>query len=452
MSIRRSWLPVLAALFCCVVAGCSRRSTLMPWPPITDPVVFGDAFGKNIGFQAFAGSKLTGLSIDSTTKYQGAASIKLTVPAPGDPTGGYTGGALLTPANRVRDLSGYNALTFFVKASRPVNFDVAGLGNDNTGTSRFTAQRIAIPITTAWTQVYIPIPLPARLEAEGGMFFFAEGPQSGVGLTMWIDEVRFVNTPLITNPRPTLAPLSLSTLVGSTVSLFGATRTTFNVGGVDQIVTHLPGYFTFESSNPLVASVDGSIIHVQSPGSSSISAKLGSVPVTGVVTLSSTAPPTVGPPNPLPPAADVLSLFSNTYPNATVDTWSANWDQADVSDILVAGNPAKVYTNLLFAGIEFITHPIDASSMTHVHLDVWTPGGTVFRVKLVQFTTDGSFESESELQFNTGTTPSFSPGAWVGLDIPLANFAALTGRDRLSQLILSGDMRTAFVDNVYFHK
>lgn len=454
MSFRRSWFPLVAAFSLLWVGGCARKSTLEPLPPITDPLVFRDGFGANVGFQAFLGSKLDGLSVDSTVHYLGTASLKATVPNPNDPTGGYTGGAFVT--SRARDLSGYNALSFYVKANRPITLDVAGLGNDNTGNSRLTAQRANIPVTTGWTQVLIPIPLPAKLNDEAGMFFFAEGPENGVGLTLWFDEVQFVNTASVTNPRPVLVAQTIDALVGATVSLGSATRTTFNILGADQSVTHLPAYFTFESTNPSVATVTDQGVQIGSAGSAVISARLGTLAAPASITVNATAPPVVAAPTPTLLAADVISLFSGSYPNVAVDTWSANWDQANVADVQIAGNPTKVYTSLVFSGIEFTTSPVNATAMTHFHLDVWTPGGTTLKVKLVDFGADGIFslddDSEYELTFNAASSPPLSVGTWASLDIPLAQFSGLLERGHLAQLVFSGDTRTLFVDNVYFHK
>ena len=80
--------------------------------------------------------------------------------------------------------------------------------------------------------------------------------------------------------------------------------------------------------------------------------------------------PTAAAPTPTRLAADVISLFSNTYTNVPVDTWSAGFDLADVADVKIAGNDIKKYTNLQFAGIEFMSRQINATSMTHFHLDV----------------------------------------------------------------------------------
>ncbi|MEQ1832740.1 MAG: hypothetical protein ABL977_06755 [Candidatus Eisenbacteria bacterium] len=458
MSIRRNWSTALAVLGCATLAfltaGCSRTSSLTPWPPITDPLVFGDTFGSEVIFQAFGGSKLDGLRIVSDTTHSGTGAMRLTVPAPGDPSGGYTGGALTT--TRERDLSGYNAITFWVLANRPVTLDVAGLGNDNTGTSHFTAQRSAIPVTRTWTQVWVPIPDPAKLSNEGGMFFFAMGPQGGAGLTVWIDDVQFVNTGVVTNPRPVLAAQTISSLVGAVLNLGSATRTVFSINGTDQTVTHSPAYFTYASSDPSVASVNEfGDVRILSSGSSQISARLGSTPVPGVVTVNASAPPEIAAPTPTLPANQVVSVYSNAYSNATVDTWSANWDQADVADVNIGGNPAKAYTNMVFAGVETLTHPVNASGMTAFHVDLWTPGGSRFLIKLVDVGADGVLggfdDSDFELEVNATTTPALATGSWVSLDIPLSRFTGLLEYGHIAQLVWSGDTRTVFIDNVYFH-
>ncbi len=79
---------------------------------------------------------------------------------------------------------------------------------------------------------------------------------------------------------------------------------------------------------------------------------------------------------PAHPAEDVISLFSDAYEDVAVGSWSTDWDRADAADVEIAGNAVKRYSNLRFAGIDFGGQPIDASDMTHIHLDVWTPNPT----------------------------------------------------------------------------
>lgn len=435
-------------------AGCTRdESHFQPVPPNTDPVVFSDGFAGGVDFQAFLGSDFTALSVDSEERFQGAASLKVTVPSPGNPSAGYAGGAF--PTNSARDLSGYNALTFWAKASRTATLDIAGFGNDNTGTSLYEASWSAIPLTTTWTRFVLPIPLPEKLNSERGLFFFAEGPEQGAGYELWFDEIRFDRVDTVSDPRPSILSQTVGTFVGASVNITGA-RTVFDVGGTDEAVDHSANYMTFFSSADSVATVENGTIVVKGGGTATITAKLGDVDAAGAVTLNVTASPTEAAPTPTLAAADVVSLFSNVYSNATVDTWSADWDRADVSDLRIGGNDVKAYTNLLFAGVEFLSAPLDASEMTHFHADLWIPRGTVFRVKLVDFGADGEFgggdDREHELTFNAGSTPPLDTETWVGLEVPLSAFTGLTTRGHLAQLIFSGDSGTVYLDNIYFHK
>jgi hypothetical protein len=165
--------------------------------------------------------------------------------------------------------------------------------------------------------------------------------------------------------------------------------------------------------------------------------------------------PETAAPTPGYAADDVISLFSNAYTNVTVDTWSADWDQADMADVQIAGNDVKRYTNLNYAGIEFTSATINAAEMNYFHIDIWTPdqlaADKVFKVKLVDFGADGAWSGgddvEHELAFDNLTT-----GQWISLHIPLSDFTALTTKEHLAQLIISGDPNTVYVDNVFFSK
>ncbi|MBW6515561.1 MAG: hypothetical protein K0B81_02960 [Candidatus Cloacimonetes bacterium] len=171
------------------------------------------------------------------------------------------------------------------------------------------------------------------------------------------------------------------------------------------------------------------------------------------------AEPTEPAPTPTVDPAYVISLFSNAYDDVHVDTWSAEWDDADVTDIQIEGVDTKLYTNLVYAGIEFVSQTIDATGMTHFHMDIWTPDPTdlpaVFKIKLVDFGADGVWgggdDVEHELTFDATTTPPLVSESWISFDIPLSDFVNLTTTGHLAQLIISGDPNTVYVDNVYFY-
>ncbi len=415
--------------------------------------IFDESLGAGIDYQAFAGSKVDAVTVDTNESHTGSASLRVTVPAVGDPSGTYAGGAFVS--GTAHDLSSYDALVFWAKASRPITLDIAGLGNDNTGTSKYTASRSAIPLTTTWARYVLPIPLAAKLTAERGLFFFAEGPEGGAGSTVWLDDVVFDHTGLVSNPRPAIATATLSAAIGSAVAVSG-TRVTFLADGSDATIDAMPGYFTFASSDESVVTVNNGTLQVVGAGTAVITARLGTVDATGALTVNAEPAPTAAPPRPTASAANVISLLSDAYTNVPVDTWSATWDQADVADVTIGSDHVKKYTNLVYAGVEFIAHPIDATAMAAFHLDVWLPRGTTFKVKLVDFGANGIYgggdDSQQELTFDASSVPPLTTGSWVGLDIPLSAFTGLQSRAHLAQLLVSGDSGTAYLDNVYFHK
>ncbi len=94
--------------------------------------------------------------------------------------------------------------------------------------------------------------------------------------------------------------------------------------------------------------------------------------------------------------------------------------------------------------------------MTHFHMDIWTADPTAdpaeFKVKLVDFGADGAWsggdDSEHELTF---ASPTLVSGAWISLDMLLADFTSMTSKDHLAQLIISGDPNSVYVDNIYLY-
>ena len=158
-------------------------------------------------------------------------------------------------------------------------------------------------------------------------------------------------------------------------------------------------------------------------------------------------------PVPTQDQSDVLSMFSDVYTDVDVDTWLTDWSDADYEEVMVVGNPTKLYTSLNFAGIETVTTPMDLESagMVFLHVDIWTPNSTEFRIKLVDFGGDGfggDNDTEFELSFNLNLSE------WNSLDIPLADFEGMNMSD-INQFIISSDPSGAsdvYLDNIFFHK
>ncbi|MFM8743589.1 MAG: hypothetical protein ACKODM_09735, partial [Cytophagales bacterium] len=165
------------------------------------------------------------------------------------------------------------------------------------------------------------------------------------------------------------------------------------------------------------------------------------------------AQPTTAAPAPTRAAANVISLFSNDYTNRTVNTWRTYWSNATLTDLQIAGNDTKRYTDLDFVGVEATgANSINASSMLFFHVDAWTPNMTTFFVKLVDWGADNAFGGGDDKEHELSFTPT--QGQWNGYDIPLTDFTGLSTKSNISQIIFKGfptASSTLFIDNVYFH-
>ena len=409
--------------------------------------VFIDNYTAGVTFTGFGGS-VNDVTIDNTVFQSGTSSLKIAVPA-----AGYTGGAL--GAATAQNLTTYNAVTFWIKASAAKTLNVAGLGN-NAATTVYQTEFANIPINTTWKKVIIPIPVASKLTAESGLFHFAEGADEGA-YTIWIDNIQYENLTggVIGTATAAMANETIIKAVGDSFSPNGLVAS-FPVNGAAQALGVSKAYFTYNSSNAAVATMsalgEGKAV---AAGTANITALLGSVTVSGTLTVnvSAVTTPTTAAPTPTKTAANVISLYSNAYTNKPVDTWSASWDQADVADVKIANNDNKLYTNLNFAGVEFVgPNLVNAKDMTHFHIDIWTPNSTTFKIKLVDFGANGIFQgapnddTEHELSF----TPAL--GKWVSYDIPFTDFVGLKAREHLAQMIFVGSNSTVYVDNVYFYK
>jgi hypothetical protein len=206
----------------------------------------------------------------------------------------------------------------------------------------------------------------------------------------------------------------------------------------------------------------------------------------------------------LPPAApaklpaDVISLFSSAYTgtagdfSAKVDSYHASCfgpPGATVADYTIPGSHAlKQYTlptggfgiieligltggtatppdsALCGGGTQTGLNAINATAMTRIHFDVWSPGGsTNFQVHLVNGDVNGYVNqgpgapgtAGSPTNFASGANP-VAAGAWTSFDIDLSTLGPAGAPAGLTKLGLvkffSNDAGTFFIDNVYFWK
>ena len=169
---------------------------------------------------------------------------------------------------------------------------------------------------------------------------------------------------------------------------------------------------------------------------------------------STLAEPTVAAPTPTALAANVISMFSNAYTNVTVNTWRTDWSAGILTDMQVAGNDVKKYSSLDFIGVEAVgANVINASTMEHFNIDVWTPNVTTFKIKLVDFGADGAYAGGDDKEHELSFTPTDE--VWNTYKIALSDFTGLTTKSHIAQIIFVGvptGTGVVYIDNVYFSK
>jgi hypothetical protein len=439
-----------------------------------NPEVFIDGFSAGLEYFPFNGSKLDAFSVDTEEKYLGSSSMRFDVPNFGDPSGAFAGA--IFPDNGGRDLSGYDALTFWAKATKAATINEIGFGNDF-GDNKFLVTKQNLRISTGWEKYVIPIPDPSKLLAEKGMFWYSEGPENGDGYTFWIDELKFEKLGTVAQPQPAIfngedltAPAFLG--VQGNIPRSGLTQTFNLASGVNQTVVAAPSYFTFTSSNPEVVTVSelGALTPI-GIGTTTISATLAGVRAQGSATLEVTGPFEFAPVPPVRDPNDVISIFSDAYQDVPVDFYNGFFGgqttlggRAQITE----DDAVLIYENLNFVAVEFSNPTVNATQMTHVHVDIRIEepieSGDLIRVELVDFGPNGVFDgpgtddSGGSVTFPSG---ALEQGTWISLDIPLVDFSnptpggftGLSSTANLAQFVFaSNGISTLQADNIYFYR
>ncbi len=408
--------------------------------------------------------------------------MRFDVPNFGDPeaTLGFAGA--IFPDYGGRDLSGYDALTFWAKASKAATIDQIGFGSDF-GESlyrdiqdKYLVTKQNLRVSTGWAKYVIPIPDPSKLINESGMFWYAEGPEDGDGYSFWIDELKFEKLGTVAQPRPAIfsgEDLEAEAFINiqGLIPREGLTQTFNLASGVNETVIAAPSYFTFSSTNVDVVRV--SELGVLSPvglGTAEITAILGGVKAEGSALLEVNGGFEIAP-LPTRDPATVISIFSDAYTNVPVDNYNGFFGgQTTIGgaiEIIEDVENIIIYENLNFVATSFTNPTVDVSGMTFLHVDIRTeesidPGDSIV-IELIDFGADNAFGGGNDTGGGiTFTSGDLESGSWISLDIPLASFANNTGgglsgfvngaRANVAQLVFaSGGISTLTVDNMYFY-
>ncbi|MBL7113480.1 MAG: hypothetical protein ISS19_16195 [Bacteroidales bacterium] len=264
---------------------------------------------------------------------------------------------------------------------------------------------------------------------------------------VYFDNWYFWKTASTPGSDATLSDLQVD---GSTVPGFAPLTENYTYELVEGTVD-IPQITTATPTDPNVTSVD--ITQAPAiPGDATVvvTSQNGLVIKTYTVSFAITTPNSV-PPTPTQDPGDVICMFSDAYTNVAVDTWLTAWSDGVFGYEMIAENQVIKYSLLNTAGIETTgANLIDATSMTHFHMDIWTPDANDFKVKLVDWGADavwgGGDDTEHELIFAAPVT-----GTWISYDIPLTDFVNLEITGNMAQYILvKAPFGTIYLDNMYF--
>ncbi|MEL6534957.1 MAG: Ig-like domain-containing protein [Bacteroidota bacterium] len=427
--------------------------------------VFLDGFSGGLEYLPFDGSNFGAFTVDNEVFYEGTASMRFDVPNGDDPDGNFAGA--IFPDYGGRNLTGFDALTFWAKGSESTFINEIGFGNDF-GDNTYQTTVFNLRLSTTWQKYVIPIPDPAKLTREQGLFWYSTGARpeglTGQGYTFWIDELQFEKLGTVAQPRPAILnglDVAETSFTGSSPSVTGLTQTYNLADGTNQTVGASPSYFTFSSSDGSVATVNAlGVISVLGQGTTTITASLGGVPAAGSLELTSTGAFDPAP-TPTEAAADVISVFSDAYENINVDFYNGYWAPFQTTqgqnDLNIDGDNVIRYTELNFVGTEFKNPTVNASGMSHLHIDVRTPEnidpGDFIRIELGDFGPDGAFGGNNDSSGSIIISSNqLARDEWISLDIPLANFG-LGSRSNMAQIIFvtDGSISELLVDNMYFY-
>ena len=206
------------ALVALMLVGCDRDLSddvvLATFPNTAEiftdaPVGLTDQFFRS--FDPAAGANTNGFGVDNNVVYEGTASIRIDVPGSNDPDGGFIGG-VFEDRGAGRDLTGYDALTFWARGTTSSTVEVGfGTDFDRLPSEPNYATSTVIEIGSSWKKYVIPIPDPSKLVQEKGMFLFSAGGFDPLGdgpngnelaWTFWMDELKFekLGTTRLVNP------------------------------------------------------------------------------------------------------------------------------------------------------------------------------------------------------------------------------------------------------------
>ena len=457
-------------------------------------VFFHGAFGPNANatFANFGDATPYSVAIDTsgTNDYGGFHPLKFNNPATY-----YSGGAIV--ANAPRDLSAYNALTFYAKASKAMTLPVVGFGDNAAGDSGYKTELDNVALTTSYQKYVLPLPDASKATAMTGYFWMADGINHSESI--YLADIQYEKVAGTPGGAPTAAFTGAAKTfeVTGTVQINSSDLTaTFSAAIAGSaapsplVYTNAgPKFLTYTVAPSAIATASAAgLLTGSSAGTAAVTGKLAGVNTSntlGITVIPLLPKPTVAAPMPTLAVDKVTSLWSSVKYNGTAADRSA---KVNFSEFNGNPNPFKgpytIPTTTAkpqkfqftpapghYSGLGFhtaVADEIDATALGYdtMHMDVWspdlaTPAGAQFVVGVIDFAAAGGtgFGSQGNLVLLgsgiTNSDPGGAQGGWVSYDFKLADFKShgLTATPHnIAQLLIQADKgATVYIDNLYFY-
>ncbi|MGD0812042.1 MAG: hypothetical protein ABSA83_00410 [Verrucomicrobiota bacterium] len=165
--------------------------------------------------------------------------------------------------------------------------------------------------------------------------------------------------------------------------------------------------------------------------------------------------PTTVAPSPTLPQGHVISLYnsSGTYTNIAGVNYYEDWGGWSIGQDYSIPPTVLAYYYVSYGGIGFEANPQDVAGCTNLHMDVFTPNGNCFALRMV----DTSGHTADIIYTTAGGV--ITSGSWIGLNMEMSQFTAINPALNLASiqqlgLIANDGGETAgadyYLDNIYF--
>ena len=147
---------------------------------------------------------------------------------------------------------------------------------------------------------------------------------------------------------------------------------------------------------------------------------------------------------------DVISIYSDAYTSTGLT--NVAWDDSEATEVNIASNNVLKVNFGNFLGTDLTTGGVDATDMTHFHMDYWVADdfteGQVFNPKLSNHA-DSAGETGAKLY--TVALGAEDSKKWLSLDVELGTDFE---RNNILQFLLttSATVNVGYMDNIYMYR